>query len=97
MDRGGCRAAHAPALMDFRTTTRAADCGTRRLFFSLDFRPDRSDRRTPRIAARLLLALLSWLVYAAGNVALLGPVGGAATQVEFAGHGLSVSELADDL
>ena len=86
--------------MDFRTTTRAADCGTRRLFFWLvkrPDRPDRPDRLTQSILARLFLALLSWLVHTTWNVAFFGPVGGATTQVEFAGHGLSVSELADDL
>ncbi|MEY4943408.1 MAG: hypothetical protein RL254_1589 [Planctomycetota bacterium] len=92
--------------MDFRTTTRAADCGTRRLFFWLVKRPDRPDRPdrldrldrlTQSILARLFLALLSWLVDTTWNVAFFGPVGGATAQVEFAGHGLSVSELADDL
>lgn len=55
------------------------------------------DLLTQSILARLFLALLSWLVHTTWNVAFFGPVGGAAAQVELAGHGLSVSELADDL
>lgn len=96
-DRGGCRSRTRARIdglpnNDARRRLRHAS-----FVLSLDLRPDRSNRRTPSIAARLLLALLSWLVHAAGNVALFRPVGGAAAQVEFAGHGLSVSELADDL
>ena len=99
-DRGGCRS-RTRARIDGLPNNDARRRLRHASFVLLDgFCPDRSgrpDRPTQGIPAPLFLALLGWLVHAAWNVALLGPVSGAATQVEFAGHGLSVSELADDL